>query len=176
MKVRTMKNTVFTILSILVLTSGLVAQSALAGEAFSWNGELVTLDETARLITVKSRVVGEQTTAELGRLKAGDRVVVIWSGYDKYADAIREVRLAVVNKPEERFTFPAEFVSFDAEHRYLTFKVQIPQNSLGNLKSLKPGEWVTATSPHGPSAKSNPVVMVKPYVEHAGTASSSIEE
>ena len=29
------------------------------------------------------------------------------------------------------------------------------------------GEWVTATSPHGASAKSNPVTMVRPYIEHA---------
>jgi len=168
-----MKNMVFTTVSVLVLTSSLVAQSALTNEAFSWSGELVAVDETARLITVKSRVVGEQATAEFGRLKTGERIMLTWSGYDKYADAIREVRSAAVNKAEERFTFPAEFVSFDADHRYLTFKVQIPQNSLGNLKSLKPGEWVTATSPHGPSAKSNPVVTVKPYVEHAGTTKSN---
>jgi hypothetical protein len=168
-----MKNTVFTTLSVLVLMSSLVAQSALTSETFSWSGELVTLEETARFITVKSRVVGEQTAAELGRPKAGERIVLTWSGYDKYADAIREVRSSSVNKPEERFTFPAEFVSFDADHRYLTFKVQIPQNSLGNLKALKPGEWLTATSPHGPSAKSNPVVMVKPYVEHATATNSN---
>jgi hypothetical protein len=168
-----MKNTIIiTMLGVLVLTSSLVAQSALTSEAFSWNGELVALDETARVLTVKSRVVGEQTYADFGRLKAGERVMLSWSGYDKYADAIREVRLPGVNKSEERFTFPAEFVSFDAAHRYLTFKVQIPQNSLGNLKTLKPGEWVTATSPHGPSAKSNPVVSVRPYVE-SGSATSS---
>ena len=168
-----MKNTVLTMFGVLVLTSSLVAQSALTTEAFSWSGELVALDETARLLTVKSRVVGEQTDAELGRLKAGERVTLTWSGYDKYADAIREVRSAGVNKPEERFTFPSEFVSFDAAHRYLTFKVQIPQNSLGNLKSLKPGEWVTATSPHGPSAKSTPIVSVRPYVESRSATSSN---
>jgi hypothetical protein len=98
--------------------------------------------------------------------------MLTWSGYDKYADAIREVRLPGVNKSEERFTFPAEFVSFDAAHRYVTFKVQIPQNSLGNLKALKPGEWVTATSPHGPPAKLNPVASVRPYGE-SGSATSS---
>jgi len=168
-----MKNTVLTMFGVLVLTSSLVAQSALTSEAFSWNGELVALDETARLLTVKSRVEGEQTAAELGRLKAGERVALTWSGYDKYADAIREVRSAGVNKSEERFTFPSEFVSFDAAHRYLTFKVHIPQNSLGNLKSLKPGEWVTATSPHGPSAKSTPVVSIRPYVESGRVTSSN---
>jgi hypothetical protein len=168
-----MKNTIVTMLGVLVLTTSLVAQSALTSQAFTWNGELVAIDDTARLLTVKSRVVGEQTDAEFGRLKAGERVMLTWSGYDTYADAIREVRPAAVNKFEERFTFPAEFVSFDAARRYMTFKVRIPQDSIGNLKSLKPGEWVTATSPHGPSAKSNPVVLVKPYVQSGSVTNSN---
>lgn len=168
-----MKNTIITMLGVLVLTSSLVAQSALSSEAFSWSGELVALDETARLLTVKSRVVGEQTDAELRRLKAGERVMLTWSGYDKYADAIRGVRSTSVNKSETRFSFPAEFVSLDATRRYMTFKVQIPQDSVGNLKSLKPGEWVTATSPHGPSAKSNPVVSVRPYAQSGSTTNSN---
>jgi hypothetical protein len=168
-----MKNTIITMFSVLVLTSSLVAQSAVTSEAFSWSGELVALDETARLLTVKSRVVGAQTDAEFGRLKAGERVMLTWSGYDRYADAIREVRPAAVNKFEERFSFPTEFVSFDAAHRYMTFKVQIPQDSVGNLKSLKPGEWVTATSPHGPSTKSNPVVSARPYVQSGGRTNSN---
>jgi hypothetical protein len=169
-----MKSTVLTILGVLVLTSSLAAESTqLTSEAFSWNAELVTLDESARAITVKSRVVGEQTPAEFARLKAGERVMLIWSGLDQYADAIREVRPAGINKSEERFTFPAEFAAFDAARRYLTFKVQIPETSVGNLKSLKAGEWVTATSPHGPSAKSNPVLKVRPYVEQASAPSSN---
>lgn len=125
-----MKNTIITMFGVLVLASSLVAQSALTSEAFSWSGELVALDETARVLTVKSRVVGEQTDAEFGRLKAGERVMLNWSGYDKYADAIREVRLPGANKSEERFTFPVEFVSFDAAHRHVTFKVQIDRKSV----------------------------------------------
>jgi hypothetical protein len=167
-----MKSIVLTMFGVLVLTGSLVAQSALTSEAFSWSGELIGVDETARFLTVRSRVVGEQTDAELGRLKAGERVMLTWSGYEKYADAIREVRPAAVNKFEDRFMFPAEFVSFDAARRYMTFKVQIPQDSVKNLKSLKPGEWVTATSPHGPSAKSNPVVSVSPYAQ-SGSATNS---
>ena len=61
-----MKNTIITMFGVLVLTSSLVAQSALTSEAFSWSGELVALDDTARVLTVKSRVVGEQTDAEFG--------------------------------------------------------------------------------------------------------------
>lgn len=169
-----MKSTILAMLGVLVLMSSLAAQSTqLTNEAFSWNAELVTLDESARAITVKSRVVGEQTPAEFARLKAGERVMLTWSGYDQYADAIREVRSAGINKSEGRFTFPAEFVAFDAARRYVTFKVQIPETSVGNLKSLKAGEWVTATSPHGPSAKSNAVLKVRPYVERASALNSN---
>jgi hypothetical protein len=159
---------------VLLLTSSLLAQSTQpTSEAFSWSGELVALDENTRLMTVKSRVVYEQAPAEFGRLKSGERVMLTWSGFDKYADAIREVRSAGASKTEERFTFPVEFVSFDAGRQYVTFKVQIPETGISNLKSLKPGEWVTATSPHGPSSKSTPVVMVRPYVGSGSTTGSN---
>jgi hypothetical protein len=169
-----MKSTILTMSAVLVLTGSLFAQSTqLTSEVFSWNGELVALDSNSRVMTVKAPVVGEQTPTAFQRLKAGERVMLTWSGYDKSADAIRDVRSAVDNKSGERFTFPAEFVSFDAEHRYATFKIQIPENSLGNLKTLKPGEWVTATSPHGALARTTPVTMVRPYVEHASAIHSN---
>ncbi len=167
------KNTGIATLAVVVLTS-LVAHSAqLTSEAFAWHGELVALDANARILTVKAPVVGEQAPADFGRLKAGAGVLLTWSGYDKSADAIRDVRSTGVIKPDERFTFPAEFVSFDATRRYATFKVQIPESSVVNLKSLKPGEWVTATSPHGASSKSTPVVNVRPYVISASAVNSN---
>jgi hypothetical protein len=79
----------------------------------------------------------------------------------------------VAGSATERLTFPAEFVAFDKDHRYATFKVQIPQNGIDRLKSLKPGEWVTATSPQGPSSKVTPVVAVRPYVESARAVNSN---
>jgi hypothetical protein len=156
-------------LAVLLFAGSLVAQSTqLTGEVFSWSGELVALDATVHVLTVKAPVVYEQAPAEFHRMKVGDRMMLTWSGFDKSADAIREAHpMAGFSKSGDRFTFPAEFVSYDTEHRYLTFKVQIPENSVANLKTVKAGEWVTATSPHGPTAKSNPVMMVRPYVEHA---------
>lgn len=168
-----MKSTILTMLAVLLFTSILTAQSTqLTGEVFSWNGELVALDGTTHVLTVKAPVVYEQAPAEFQRMKAGDRVMLTWSGYDKSADAIREVH-PVANKSVDRFTFPADFVSYDAEHRYVTFKLQIPESSVANLKALKAGEWVTATSPQGASAKSNPVTMVRPYIEHATAINSN---
>jgi hypothetical protein len=171
-----MKSALFTMFGVLVFAGSLFAQSTQpTSEAFSWNAELVALDQNAKVITVKSPFVGEQAAAEFERMKTGERVMLTWSGYDKYADAIREVRPVAVKKSEERFTFPAEFVSFDATRRYVTFKAQIPESGLANLKSLKAGEWVTATSPHGAAAKTNPITAIRPYVEHASAAKSNSE-
>jgi hypothetical protein len=73
-------------------------------------------------------------------------------------------------KADERFMFPVEFVSFDPERKYITFKVVVPETSLPNIKMLKPGEWVTATSPHGSSSKITPVVAIRPYVLRASSS------
>jgi hypothetical protein len=155
---------VFATVCALVFVGSLAAQSTPASEAFSWYGELIALDENARIMTVKSRVVGEAAMAEFRRLKSGERVMLTWSGFDKFSDAIRSTRPTAAGKSEERFTFPVDFVSIDEARQFVTFKVQIPESSIANLKSLKPGDWVTATSPHGPSAETASVVMVRPYV------------
>lgn len=131
---------------------------------YSWSGELVGLDEDGRTITVKSRVVGEQALAELSRFKAGDRIVLTWSGFDTYADAIsRAVRYDAAKKWNEPFTFPVEFVAYEVPRQYVTFKFQVPAASVAAIKSLKPGEWVTATSRHRPSSESEAITAVNAY-------------
>ena len=142
-------------------------------ETFSWsvwNGELVSLDQTSRILTVKSMVVGNALD-EVGHFKTGDRVMLGWSGFDKYANAINHaVRYDATRKLDERFAFPAEFVSFDATKKYLTFKSQIPAESISKLQPLKAGEWVTATSPHGKSSEAQPIVAIRPYNEPASNS------
>jgi hypothetical protein len=138
-------------------------------ETYSWSGELVGFDTNSRTITVKSRVVGDQAPAEMSRFKSGDRIVLTWSGFDTYADAIsRAVRYDAAKKWSEPFTFPVEFVAYESPRQYVTFKFQIPADSVDALKSLKPGEWVTATSRHRPSSETEAITAVHPY-----TASSS---
>ena len=168
MKKAKLKGCIFAVLAALcaaILAPAAAAQSAQpAADTYTWSGELVSLDENARILTVKSRVVGEQPMTELPKFKAGDKIVLTWSGYDKYADAINHaVRYDATKKAEERFTFPAEFVAFDKDHQYVTFKVPIPADSISKIRSLKPGEWVTATSPHK-KGESQPIVSVRPYV------------
>jgi hypothetical protein len=163
--------TVFSMMALcgFVLTGVMSHARQLSAESFSWSGELVIVEEASRRVTVKAPVVGDQAPADFGRLKAGERVMLGWSGYDRFADAILRVgRTTDVNKADERFAFPVEFVSFDPSRRYATFKVQIPEANVASVKELKPGEWVTATSPHGTASKTTPVVSIRPYVVRAG--------
>ena len=166
-----MKRTVFSLATLCVLFfTGLIAQARqLNSKTFTWSAELVALDESSRMLTVKAPVVGEQASADFGRFKAGERMMLRWSGYDTSADAISTAIRPSDLKTEERFTIPADFVAFDANRRYATFKVQIPENNVASLKTLKPGEWVTATSPHGSSSKTTPIVTIRPYVVTTST-------
>jgi hypothetical protein len=170
MKKITLVLAMFCVLSVSATLAAQTGQTTQMSAEYSWHGELVALDENARMLTVKSPVVGEHAPAELKRFKAGERIQLGWSGFDKYADAVNKA-LRLADKAEDRFTFPAEFVAFDDSRRYVTFKLQIPQNGVASLKSLKPGEWITATSPHGASSKTTPVVAIRPYVG-GGSAST----
>jgi hypothetical protein len=170
-----MRSTVFSLATLCVLAfTGLMAQaSQLNSKTFTWSAEFVALDESTRFLTVKAPVVGEHAPADFGRFKAGERMMLRWSGYDTSADAISTAIRPADVKTDERFTFPADFVAFDANRRYATFKVQIPENNVASLKALKPGEWVTATSPQGSSSKTTPIVSIRPYVISTSTGSSN---
>ena len=137
-------------------------------ETYSWSGELVSFDANGRTITVKSRV-GDQALKDLPQFKSGDRIVLTWSGFDTYADAIlRAVRYDAAKKWNEPFMFPVEFVAYESPRQYVTFKFQVPVASVDAIKSLKAGEWVTATAKHRPSSETEVITAVNAY-----TASSS---
>jgi hypothetical protein len=141
---------------------------------YSWSGELVSFDANAGTITVKSRVVGDQALNELPQFKAGDRIVLTWSGFDTYADAIlRAVRFDATMKWNEPFTFPVEFVAYESPRQYLTFKFQVPPGSAESVKSLKPGEWVTATSKHRALNETEAITAVNAYTASASRASTN---
>ena len=156
-----------------VVTFSLLALSAMRtaaqavqpnSDSYSWSGELVAFDPTARTLTVKSRVVGDQALADLPHFKAGDRIVLTWSGIDRYADAIsRAVRYDAAKKWSEPFTFAVEFVAYEAPRQYVTFKSPVPVGSVDALKAVKPGEWVTATSRHRPSSEAEAITAVRAY-------------
>lgn len=133
-----------------------------ASGTYQWSGEFVSFDDAANTVTLKSRVAYQEAVDELKRFKPGDRVVLLWSGSDTYADAIRQVKPSPP-KPGERLLLPVELVSTEAPHQYVTFRLRIAETSAGTLKMMKPGEWVTVTSPHVVSGDSEPVAAIRPY-------------
>jgi hypothetical protein len=154
---------------LMLYASGILAaqtpQTAQSGsKTYQWNGELVTFDANASTATIKSRLVDQTAAADVRKFKAGERVLLLWSGYDAYADAVRQVLPYSEGKATERFMLPVELVSTDTPNQYLTFRVRVPAASAASLKAVKPGDWVSVTSSHRASRETDAIVSVKPYV------------
>lgn len=157
------------ILTIVLTISGAVpgiAQSSQSqNDTYTWTGALVSLDTTAKTMTVKSRVAYQEAISDLKHFKGGDRVWIVWSGIHDSSDAVRQVRRAETGrKIDENLVLPAELASTEAPNQYLTIRVKLPASGLTAIKSVKPGEWVTVTSRHQPSTEDDAVVWVRPYV------------
>ena len=143
---------------------GIAQSSQTKGDTYTWNGELVSLDTTAKTMTVKSRVAYQEAISDLKHFKAGDRVWIVWSGVHDYSDAVRQVRrYEPGRKIDETLVLPAELVATDAPNQYITIRVKLPESALSAIKAVKPGEWVTVTSRHRPSTDDEAVVAVRPY-------------
>ena len=142
-----------------------VAQSAQKqSDTFTWSGELVSFDATAKSMTVKSRVAYQEAISELKQFKAGDRIWVVWSGNHDYSDAVRQVRRAETGRTiDDPLVLPAELVSTEAPNQYITIRVKLPESALAAITTVKPGVWVTVTSRHRPSTDADAVVAVRPY-------------
>jgi hypothetical protein len=143
-------------------------------DTYTWSGELVSFDPNASVITVKSRLVNEHEQQTMAQFKPGDRIVLTWSGYDSSADGIaRAAKYDAGQKLNDRFMLPVEFVGFDTTTKYLTFKFQVPAGSVGAVKAVKPGHWITATARHRPSTDAEAITAVKSYVMTSSPASSN---
>ena len=148
---------------------GLAQSSQTNGETYTWNGELVSLDTTAKTMTVKSRVAYQEAVSELTHFKAGDRVWIVWSGVSDYSDAVRQVRpYETGRKIDDALVLPAQLVSTEAPNQYITFRVNLPDSELSAIKAVKPGEWVTVKSRQRPSTD-DAVLAVRPYVASTTT-------
>jgi hypothetical protein len=153
-----------TALTIGVPVLGLAQSSQTKADTYTWNGELVSLDTTAKTMTVKSRVAYQEAISELKNFKAGDRVWIVWSGIHDSSDAVRQVRRSENGrKIHENLVLPAELVSTETPNQYLTIRIKVPESALATIKTVKPGEWVTVTSRHQPSTEDEAVVSVRPY-------------
>ena len=138
-------------------------------DSYQWSAELVALDDASSTMTVKAMAVGDAIT-QAATFKPGDKVLVTWSGFEKYASAVNGVhRYERTAKADSRFTFPAEFVSFTA-NMYLNFKAKVPADAVTRVKNIKPGQWITATSRHGASVDA-PIAAVRGYNDPETTKS-----
>ena len=143
-------------------------------QTYSWSGELVSFDANGRTLTVKSHVAGDQALKALPQFNSGDRIVLTWSGFDLYADGIlRVVRYDASKKWNEPFTFPVEFVAYESPRQYVTFKCQVPAASVDALRSVKPGEWITATSKHRAANETEAIMAVHAYTASASRATTN---
>ena len=143
---------------------GLTQSSQPKSDTYTWNGELVSLDTTAKTMTVKSRVAYQEAISELKNFKAGDRVWIVWSGIHDSSDAVRQVRRSETGrKIDENLVLPAELVSTETPNQYVTIRTRVTESSVAAIKTVKPGEWVTVTSRHRPSTEDEAVVAVRPY-------------
>jgi hypothetical protein len=159
-----------TVLTISAAVPGIGQSSQPKSDTYTWNGELVSLDTTAKTMTVKSRVAYPEAISELKHFKGGDHVWVLWSGIHDSSDAVRQVRRPQTGrKIDENLVLPAELVSSEAPNEYLTIRIKLPESGLAAIKTVKPGEWVTVTSRHQPSTEDDAVVSVEPYAASTTT-------
>ena len=143
---------------------GIAQSSQTKGDTYTWNGELVSLDTTAKTMTVKSRAAYQEAVSELKHFKAGDRVWIVWSGIHDFSDAVRQIRRPETSrKIDEDLVLPAELVSTEAPNQYVTLRVKVPESGLAAIATVKPGQWVMVTSRHKPSTEDDAIVAVKPY-------------
>mgnify|MGYP003576413679 CR=1 FL=1 len=148
------------------------AQSA--SDTFTWFGELVSVDTTARTMTLKARVAYQEALSELNQFKAGQPVWVVWSGVSDYSDAVRQFRRPEASqKIPDRLVMQAELVSPHATNQYVTLRVRVPEASLAAIKSVKPGEWLTVTSRHHAATDVVAVLGVKPYSESSSATATT---
>ena len=136
-----------------------------ASETYRWQGELVSLDEGGRALTVKSRIVTPDGLADVVGLGAGDPILITWSGFENRANGIRTVARDDGSGlwGSERFLLRAEFVAADPARQYLTFTVEHPADSFATMRALTSGAWAIVASPHRPSRGGEAVVTVDPY-------------
>lgn len=139
--------------------------SGAANDTYTWSAELVAVDETARTVTVQSRLVSN-AEVDFDSFDSGDRVTLTWSGINTAAGVRRIIE---GRAPEEdRLTLPVEFVSAERDDRYVRFKVLVPTDDIAKLAGLEPGQWITATSPRRGAPFEEAVADARPYTDAVG--------
>jgi hypothetical protein len=135
------------------------------GDTFTWHGELVSFDQGTKALTVRAHVLAE-TEKEVGRFKAGDHLLVTWSGADRYAGSVRSLASYTAGQTiAQPFSLVAELTSPVVQNGLVTFRLQVPDAETEALNSITPGEWVTMTARQRPASTTQAIVSVEPYVK-----------
>jgi hypothetical protein len=149
-------------------------QSQSSNDTFTWVSELVSVDATARTMTVKSRIAYQEALTALKQFKAGEPVWVVWSGVSDHSDAVWQFRRPAAHSEDaDGLVTRAELVSPEATNQYVTLRVKVPEAGLAAITSLKPGEWVTVTSRRHPVSEADAIVGVKPFTENSAPTPKS---
>ncbi len=156
---------------------------------YRWHGELVALDEAAGTVTVKSPAADPAGLAALKDARAGDPILITWSGAGNRASGIRmaapyvvadiaavaaleavesgtdagDAAAAEAEEDSERFLLAATLVAVDADAAHLTFEAALPAESLETVRGLTRGAWITGTSVHGAADADAPMLAIAAY-------------
>jgi hypothetical protein len=128
---------------------------------YTWSAELVAFDPASNMLTVKAVLVSNPEKTDFAALHAGDRAVVTWSGLWTAA-GIRAVERGTTSS-FDRLTMPVEYVGSELDGRYVSFKLPIPADDAAAIATVKPGAYVTVTSPLRAKTAADVVQSIKPY-------------
>ncbi len=137
------------------------ASSGKTGETYTWSAELVAFDAASNTVTVKAVLVSNPERTDLSVLHAGDHAVLTWSGLSTAA-GVRAIERGNTSS-FDRMTMPIEYVSSELDGRYVSFKVPIPAAGAAAIGNLRPGTYVTATSPLRAKSAVDAVTSIRPY-------------
>ncbi len=121
-----------------------------AARSFAWYGELVSVDQAARTLTIKADI-REAPARSLRNYKPGDRLISIWDVQG--ATGGDGMTVLAVATPEQMHVIDdgyitrVEFVTADPDARTITFKVTVPDVVLQTVASMQPGRWIRVTAP-----------------------------
>ena len=121
--------------------------SAQRASSYTWYGQLASVDQDAKTITVKAQIRAG-VTRYVGDVKPGDKLMLTWTPIQGESDSIIYApKLEVMKGITDGYILPVEFVSADAANHTLTFKTMVPENVVQIVKSIQPGQWIKVTTP-----------------------------
>lgn len=140
-----------------------VGATGAMSENFTWSAELVSIDQSDRTVTLKTRLDGRVELDALEGLDEGDEILLSWTGLT-WGAAISGIHpTGDVPETANGMVIAAQFVGTELDDQYLVYRVPVPQASLEPLSRLTPGTWVTAVSPRNATQLDQAVQEMRGY-------------